>query len=197
MENKSGHGGRRRGAGQKPGGAVVRAAAIELAQVARGYEDNLDEVLAKQDEVGLDTEERKQAYVGLTLRGYSNARATERLGVHDQLGWYYRRQPWFQEQIKEGLSVLQSNRLAIFGPMLPQAMRVYEYHLDDMNERIAENVFDEVLGKPIAHETPRAPVSITIVLRDTDSADTRVGIGDIIEGEVREVEASGKETSLP
>ena len=196
MENKSGHGGRRKGAGQKPGGAVVKAAAIELAQVARGYEDNLDVLLAKQDEVGLDTGERKEAYVGLTLRGYSNARATERLGVHDQLGWYYRRQPWFQEQIKEGLSVLQSNRLAIFGPMLPQAISVYEWHLEEKNAKVAESVFDEVFGKPIAHETPitRAPIHLhfhkhseRIQLRDTN----------VIDGEVREVETQGEETSLP
>lgn len=182
---ESGKGGRRKGAGRPSGGELVRRgpkpqamieAQKELIDKAQGYVDEVDALLARKD--SLTPQERAEVYVGLLVRGLPNKEVCKQLGLHEAMGQYYRRQPWFSDKVKEKLSVLQGNRLAVFGPMVPKAIEVFEKHLEDNSESVATKVFDEVFGKPIAHDTPAAPLSITLVFGRQR---------EVVEGEFREL----------
>lgn len=168
-------GGRRPGAGRKPGSMALREALkvdtkeidITTAQIA-----------------GMGSDDKHRLYCSLEARGMSNKDICKALDMAERTGHYWRGADWHSILFKEEIDKLKDDVFSAFVPMLPLALQTYTHHLTLQDKEIAGDVIDRIYGKPSHKDDTTPDQTFLVKFEFHGSPPAKV---QVIEGESREL----------
>ena len=182
-------GGRREGAGRKPGGRAM--AMVERA--ATGHTELVPADFGTRNGENA-TETRKRAFAAVCARGKTNKEIADILQMSSATVVSWKRQPWFEPMFRAELDRLLGNPLEVFGEMVPKALAAYERELDGGRKAsdVGRDVLDRVYGRPVVRDAAASGVTVNIILRSTPAGGVNPYISydsgaDVVDGEAREV----------
>ena len=155
MPRASNRGGQRQGSGRK-------AKTEAMVPVNQGQEPCI-EVKKLTDS--------QRIVLNLIARGKKAVEASKITGVAQKTISAWRKQPWWDTALQQMTDHLLGHPTEMFGPMVPKALETYEKALEEGDTKVAADIFDRTLGKPLVRQATASVVDVKISISGKGDAD--------------------------